>query len=197
MINDINNEFYNKSGSRFDKIAFVEILPNLLLKYCAGKEILEIGSGTGALAFWLLKHGYQVSCIEPAQVFAKMTAEKGLRVYSTTIQDFHNDCQYDNVIAISSLIHVPKANLPSQIQKISHLLKPHGIFIVSLIEGDGEGFEDATHEGKLRYIAKWTENDLESLFSPLFVLLEKHRIYNHELDCTFLLRVYALKNISE
>lgn len=47
MITSINNEFYNESGDSFDKIPFDSILPDLLLKYGVGQEVLEIGSGAG------------------------------------------------------------------------------------------------------------------------------------------------------
>lgn len=193
MITNINNTFYNELGDSFDKIPFDSVLPDLLLKYAVGKKILEIGSGAGALASWLTKQGYQVSCIEPATELAKKAEERGLKVYPTTIQDFEINIQYDNVVAISSLIHVPKSELPAQIQKISRLLKPHGIFFVSFIEGEDEGFEDPTNASKLRYFAKWSEKELDDLLSSSFVLLENHKIYDKAMDWTFLLRVYTLK----
>jgi len=189
MIDNVNNKFYNESGDSFDKIPFDAILPELLLRYGVGHEVLEIGSGAGALAAWLVQQGCQVTCLEPAQELATKAAEKGVKVYSTTIQDFHTDYQYDSVIAISSLIHVPKADLPLQIQKISHLLKPQGKFFVSFIEGEGEGFEDPTQMGKLRYFAKWTNSELDSILSQYFVLLENHKIYNKKMDRTFILSV--------
>lgn len=193
MILDINNGFYNASGDSFDKIPFDSILPNLLMKYVVGHEILDIGSGPGALAYWLVNHGYQVSCIEPAEGLAKQAIEKGLKVYVTTIQDFKTDHKYDNVVAISSLIHIPKADLPLQVQKISQLLKPQGLFFVSFIEGEGEGFEDPTKAGKLRFFSKWNEEELDKIFSTNFSLLEDHKVYNKKMDRTFLLRVYLSK----
>lgn len=189
MITNINNEFYNNSGDSFDKIPFENILPTLLLKYAVGHEILEIGSGAGALASWLVQQGFQVSCIEPAEKLAKKAASRGLLVYPITIQEFNSDHQYDNVVAISSLIHLPKADFPTQIQKISSLLKSQGVFFVSLIEGEGEGFEDPTQIDKMRYFSKWNEKELDSLFS-YFGLLEAHKVYNKAMDRTFFLRVY-------
>lgn len=193
MITDVNNEFYNSSGNSFDKIPFDSTLTNLLLKHGGGQEVLEIGSGPGALAYWLVEHGYRVTCIEPAEELSKQAQEKGLKVYTTTIQEFETNHQYDNVVAISSLIHVPKADLPLQIQKIFRLLKPQGKFFVSFIEGEGEGFEDPTRIGKLRYFSNWSEMELDNLLSPNFVLLEEHKIYNQKMDRNFLLRVYVAK----
>ena len=193
-IDKVNRDFYDGSGSFFGAIPFDPILPNLLLKYGEGHQILEIGSGPGGLAIWLKDRGYEVTCLEPAEKLAEIAAQKGLNVYPLTIQEFETDLQYDSIIAISSLIHVPKAELPAQIKKIANNLKPQGIFFVSFIEGDDEGFEDPTKKGKLRYFAKWTESDLNHLISPYFDILENHKIYNEMMDRTFLLNVYIRRN---
>ena len=54
-IDEMNNEFYNTYTDSFDKIPFDEILLPLALKYLPKEDcdILEIGSGAGALALWL------------------------------------------------------------------------------------------------------------------------------------------------
>jgi SAM-dependent methyltransferase len=247
-IDKINSDFYNQSGSSFDTIPFQPFLPELLLKYLNGHQILEIGSGPGALALWLKNLGYQITYLEPAKKLAEVATQKGLDVRPLTIQEFETSSQYDCIIAISSLIHVPKKELPFQIKKIANLLyharlglvnfegsqndpdlddreegniasilptndrskmgrfdgpknspnltergiKPQGIFFVSFIEGEGEGFEDPTKLGKLRYFAKWSEAEIDYLLSPSFTLLKSHRIHNHKMDRTFLLNVYRL-----
>ncbi len=192
-IDGINRDFYNLSGDSFDKIPFDPILLNLFHQYKIAGRILEIGSGAGALASHLTQKGCEVMCVEPAQELALKASAKGLKVYPVTIQNFKEEEQYDNVIAMSSLIHVPKAELPLQIKKIVSLLKPNGLFFVSFIEGEGEGLEDPTQMQKLRFFAKWNEIELEALLSPYFTLLENHRIYNQKMDRTFLLQVYILK----
>ena len=193
-IDKINADFYDQSGASFDTIPFDSILPQLLQKYNLGHELLEVGSGPGTLAVWLKDIGCQVTCLEPAKKLAEMAIKKGLEVHELTIQEFESDSQYDSILAISSLIHVPKKELPAQIQKIANLLKPQGMFFVSFIEGEDEGLEDPTMSGKLRYFAKWNESGLDRLLSPYFNLLENHRIYNKKMDRTFLLRVYALRS---
>jgi 2-polyprenyl-3-methyl-5-hydroxy-6-metoxy-1,4-benzoquinol methylase len=192
-IDKVNSDFYNQSGNSFNAIPFEPVLPQLLQKYNIGHQLLEIGSGPGALAVWLKNLGCQVTCLEPAKKLAEMAVKKGLDVHQLTIQEFETDLQYDCIIAISSLIHVQKKELSTQIQKIAHLLKPQGMFFVSFIEGEDEGLEDPTRSGKLRYFAKWNESDLDHLLSDYFNLLEGHKIYNKKMDRTFLLRVYILK----
>ncbi len=193
-IDEINRDFYDNSGSFFNAIPFSPILPELLVKYGKGDTILEVGSGPGGLAVWLEEKGYSVTCLEPSKKLSEAAAEKGLEVYPLTIQEFQTDRQYDCVVAISSLIHVPKEELPGQIKKIAGLLKPQGIFFVSFIEGDSEDLEDPTNVGKLRYFARWSESDLESLLSPYFDTVETHKIVNEKMGRTFFLSVYTLKN---
>ena len=154
----VNQDFYNHSGDCFDKIPFDKILPELLSKYKICNEVLEIGSGAGALAAYLKDQlGCMMTCLEPAKELALKASLKSLRVLPVSIQEFKPNQKYDHVIAISSLIHLAKQELPSQLEKIATILKPQGLFIVSFIEGTEEGFEDPTKTGKLRYFSKWTE----------------------------------------
>ena len=193
-VDKINCDFYNNFADSFDKIPFESTLPGLLLKYGIGHKVLEIGSGAGALALWLTEHGYEVTCLEPAQELAAKAALKGVQVQAITIQNFHETHCYDMIVAISSLIHVPKIDLPSQIEKIANLLGPEGIFLVSFIEGDSEGLEDPTMLGMERYFSQWTALELDCLLSPHFHLLESNSIFNKRMNRLFLLRVYSKKD---
>lgn len=192
-IDEINSDFYNTCGDVFDKIPFETTLTDMLLKYKIKGEVLEVGAGPGTLAAWMEEHGCKVTCLEPAQEFVKKVLAKGLRVFPLSIQQFQTEQQYDSVIAISSLIHVPKVELPSQIRKIAKFLKPNGMFFVSFIEGETEGLEDPSKMGKMRYFARWSEKELDALLSTYFVLLENTKIFNQRMDRNFILRAYSLK----
>ena len=41
-----------------------------------GKDVLEIGSGTGAIAEWLVQHGSRVTAVEPEAILAKKVRER-------------------------------------------------------------------------------------------------------------------------
>lgn len=192
-IDTINKDFYNSSADSFDKIPFESLLPQMILKYHQGKTVLDIGSGPGTLAAWMASKGNEVVCIEPAAKPAAKAKEKGLTVHCTTIQEFQTDQHYDTILAISSLIHVPKEQLPSQIQKIASLLNSGGIFFVSLLIGRSEGLEDPTNLGKMRYFAQWLSHEIDPMFSPFFTLLEEHQVHQKKMDRSFTLRAYKLK----
>lgn len=186
-----NNEFYNAYADSFDKIPFDGVLIPLILKHlpafrCA---ILEIGSGAGALASWLSKLGHNVTCIEPAEKPAKKAIEKGLNVCLMRFQDFSVCQKFDSIIAISSLIHIPRSEMTLQVQKILRLIKPAGIAFVSFIEGDCEGYEDPTGKGKNRFFSKFTQDELNILLSPYFSIIEIHKIEVKKMNQSFFLMV--------
>lgn len=189
-IDEINAEFYNNSDVTFDKIPFDPLLPEILKRYPLGKRVLKIGSGGGALALWLKENcNCSLLLCEPAEKLAERARSKGLNVQISSIQNFQSDEQFDSAIAISSLIHVPKEELPAVIRKIHGLLQGKGLFIVSFIEGSGEGFEDPTKAGRDRYFARYTKEELAHLLSPHFNELESHRIFNKKMDRHFFLKV--------
>lgn len=185
----INNEFYNAYADNFDKIPFENILIPLILKYLPASDcdILEIGSGAGALASWLSKLGHNVTCIEPAEKPAKKAIEKGLNVCLTRFQDFLVSQKFDSVIAISSLIHIPRSEMTLQIQKILQLIKPGGMAFISFIEGDCDGYEDPTGKGKNRFFSKFTQDELNTLLSSYFSIIEIHKIEVKKMNQPFFL----------
>ena len=162
----INQEFYNAYADCFDKIPFEEILTKLVLKYVTQSncQILEIGSGAGALALWMTSLGHNITCIEPAEKPAEIARKKGLKVHTIKLQDFQVEQKFDYVLAISSLIHIPREEIPLQMRKISELLEKEGLAFVSFIEGVGEGYEDPTNKGKMRYFSKFSE-----IFQKIFL----------------------------
>ncbi len=174
---EINNHFYNTFSDTFDRIPFADILPELFSKYMSKSEnhILEIGSGAGALALWMEEHGHRVICIEPAKVAAEKARERGLEVLQMRLQDYSTSLKFDAIVAISSLIHIPRGEVADQIIKIAQMLKPNGLFIFSLIEGVDEGCEDPTGKGKERFFSKFTESEMIAMLTP-FSILENKRI---------------------
>jgi 2-polyprenyl-3-methyl-5-hydroxy-6-metoxy-1,4-benzoquinol methylase len=189
----INNDFYNSYSTSFDKIPFNNTITGLLLKHLPAtpQQILEIGSGPGALAVWLTQLGHQVTCIEPAEKAAEIARKKGLNVCVSKLQDFESDQKYDLILAISSLIHLPKNEIPTQISKIAKLLKTNGTVILTFIEGNTEGFEDPTGKGKMRFFTKFAENELTDILSVEFTLLEIEKLEVKSMNQTFF--IFTLK----
>jgi 2-polyprenyl-3-methyl-5-hydroxy-6-metoxy-1,4-benzoquinol methylase len=191
----INNEFYNVYGDHFDKIPFENVLPELISKYVtkSNSKILEIGSGAGALALWMTNLGHDVTCIEPAEKPAEKAREKKLRVHNIKFQDFQVDQKFDYILAISSLIHIPRLEIPFQIKKMSESLEKEGIAFVSFIEGREEGYEDPTNKGKMRFFSKFLEGELTEILSQYFSIVEIHKLEVKKMNQSFFLFVLKSK----
>ncbi len=190
----INNEFYNSYAENYDKIPFGETVTKLFLKYLPQKQcqVLEIGSGAGALALWMTHLGHEVICIEPAKKPAILAQKKGLQVYEVRFQDFVSAKKFDAVVAISSLIHIARSEMAEQIRRLSELLMPEGIAILSFLEGDSEGYEDPTKTTKKRYFSKFSQEELSKLLTPYFSIIEMQRIEVKKMNQFFLLMVLKL-----
>jgi 2-polyprenyl-3-methyl-5-hydroxy-6-metoxy-1,4-benzoquinol methylase len=190
-LDSINNEFYNEYADSFDKIPFEEKLTDLLLKYVSKpkSQVLEIGSGAGALAKWMTKLGHNLTCIEPAEKAAVIARKRGLKVFVKRFQDFYPDTKYDIILAISSLIHIQRSEIPSQLKKISESLQKNGVVFATFIEGEGEGYEDPTGKGKKRFFSKYSESELQELLSPYFSIIECEKIDVKKMNQSFFLMV--------
>jgi 2-polyprenyl-3-methyl-5-hydroxy-6-metoxy-1,4-benzoquinol methylase len=189
-IEKLNSDFYNASVGQFDKIPFSDILPDFFLKHAShvsNKSLLDIGSGPGAFAAWLSRQGYDVQCIEPAIRMAEKARERGLKVHTKTFQQFETVEKFDIIVAISSLIHIPKIEIPEQIGKIVGLLNPEGLFFVSMLVGETEGVGDPTQSGKMRYFSMYNEEEFRDLLSPFFILLDWRNISSRKMDKEFML----------
>jgi 2-polyprenyl-3-methyl-5-hydroxy-6-metoxy-1,4-benzoquinol methylase len=100
-------------------------------------KVLDLGCGTGALDFYLASNGSSVygidisdraitSCKENAQAF---DLNKKCQFKATTLEDFKTKDKFDLVLCIEVIEHIEKDS--AAIKKISTLLKPGGILILS------------------------------------------------------------------
>ena len=104
----------------------------------------DIGSGPGSLAQWFQQEIPQstVQCLDPCHKMVEMCWAKGLIAHEGYIQTFTPppplppSSVYDGIMAVSSLIHVPRDELFGRVfERITNLLKPGGIFLLAVIVG--------------------------------------------------------------
>jgi SAM-dependent methyltransferase len=85
-----------------------------------------------------------------------------------------------------SYLHLPKASLGAALVEARRVLRPRGVLLVTLIEGDYEGHEMPGDDFAGRYFACWTVPELSGLFAAVgFIDVEferiKRRSQEHEL----------------
>lgn len=106
----------------------------------AGAIILELGCGGGHDSAAFIEKGFDVDPTDGCPAVAR-EAEKRLNrpVRVLLFEDLDEFERYDGVWANASLLHVPRSELRSVIERVRTALKPDGIFHASFKAGSEEG----------------------------------------------------------
>lgn len=174
---DDTNAAYNKYAKQYtDK--FIPTLKKPLVqkeldRFVAalnGTYVIDLGSGGGDHAVELEKRGLAVLCVDQSKEMIKLCKEKGL---DAEIQDIENlsyePKTFDGIWAYASLLHIPKNNIPSVVEKLAQILHPKGILGLAIKEGEGEGMEqDSSYADAERWFTYFTDDEINEIFSPYF-----------------------------
>ena len=98
-------------------------------------RVLEVGCGDGELSRGLARAGYSVTGIDPK-------APEGAIFRRARLEEFHDDSEFDAVVASVSLHHVD--DLGSAVERIEQLLRNGGLLLLE--EFAKERFTGATAE---------------------------------------------------
>lgn len=113
--------------------AFAQLLP-------PQAKILELGTGSGRDAEFLLQRGFDVT---PTDASAELAAHAEARlnhpVRILAFDALEDVSQYDAVWACACLLHAPASELTDDLSRIHRALKPGGLFVASFKAGNGEG----------------------------------------------------------
>ena len=108
-------------------------------------RILDLGCGTAVEARYFIDHGANYTGIDASAsmiAIARRHSPGGVfRVGDIRALPFEQN-SFDGVIALDSLIHFPKAEMPRILRGISKVLSPDGAFLIAVQAGDGEQVMD-------------------------------------------------------
>lgn len=113
--------------------AFARALP-------PGAKVLELGTGSGRDAAFLIEQGLDVTPSDGSPDLAA-EAEKllGRPVRVMRFDELAETDTYDGIWACASLLHAPAAELSADLARIFRALRPGGLFVASFKAGEGEG----------------------------------------------------------
>jgi SAM-dependent methyltransferase len=121
--------------------------------------VLEIGSGPGWDADYLEERGIVVSRTDVTSAFRELQRARGRTVGKLDILSDEISGCYDGVLMLYVLQHIDRDWTGAVLRKIATALRPGGTFVVSLREGEGEGWETGDATGKY-YTVLRTEAEL-------------------------------------
>ncbi|GAA3112211.1 class I SAM-dependent methyltransferase [Rhizobium viscosum] len=135
---DDNAETYANRGRKLPTARLDAFLSALSEK----ARILELGCGGGQDCAYMLARGFDVLPTDGSAELARQ-AEKliGSPVKVMRFEELAAREEFDGVWAEASLLHVPRADLPSILTLIRNALKENGVFHASFKAGSAEGHD--------------------------------------------------------
>ncbi|MFK7746063.1 MAG: class I SAM-dependent methyltransferase [Roseobacter sp.] len=135
-------------------VAFIAAMPK-------GARVLDLGCGPGASAAAMAKAGLRTDAYDPVPQMVALAAQHD--AVTARQAGFHDLCGvdiYDGIWANFSLLHAPRAELPSHLSRIAKALKPAGVFHIAVKTGTG------SHRDRIgRLYTYYTETELTRLLS--------------------------------
>jgi SAM-dependent methyltransferase len=188
----VNQESYDRYAGSFEQFSKEYLRTHLLgdaamfMELLPGLEVLDLGCGPGRDSAFFREHGLVPLCFDISPEMLKLCEKKGLATMQGDLENLpFKENSFDGVWAYTSLLHMPKANLPPVLGKISEILRPRGVFYLGMKEGDFEGFKESDrYPGTKRFFAYYTDAQLRTQLSPLFRIVHDSKIVLG--DATFL-----------
>ena len=158
--------YYDKNAQHFVKTTNVydySSLYDLFLPHLPkGAKILDAGCGSGRDSKCFIDKGYKVVAFDGSQKLATLASQlTGLPVRHKLFSQVNEHEEFDGIWASASLLHVPRSELASVLEKLKKALKPKGIWYISFRYGEGE------HNEGDRYFYDQTKESLIKILEDL------------------------------
>ena len=112
---------------------FLQLLPG-------SASILDFGCGSGRDTKYFLEKGYQVAATDGSAELCRLASSfTGIKVKEMLFQELDEIEGYDGIWACSSILHLPKQELLTVIQKMCNALKDNGVIYTSFKYSNFEG----------------------------------------------------------
>lgn len=137
----------------------------------AGASVLEVGSGPGWDADFLEAQGLAVRRTDVTAAFIDVQGERGKHVEKLDVTTDELGGPHDAVVALAVLQHVDRDQIPALLRRTAVALHPGGVFLVAILEGDGERWE-VGDSGNPYFIVLWDESAFRALLAEAGLLVE-------------------------
>lgn len=161
-------EAWNESARAFTAKKYVDMLAGRLEP---GASVLDLGCGTGEpVARYLVERGFRVVCVDESAAMLEI-ARRALPeavFIRADMCELELDEQFAAVVAWDSLFHVERGRHLSVFQKLSSLLSPGGLLLLSVGGTGHAGFTSEMHGHTFFYSAHDPAETLRLLASAGF-----------------------------
>ncbi len=180
---------YNLASDQYqqDVVAFWAKFPKKILKAFRDSlktnRVLSLGSGPGLDALLLKDMFLRVTCLDASSAMVEKTKALGFPSLQADLLDIpFKDSSFAGVWAYTSLLHIPKSQIQQAIGEIARILKPGGVVMLGMIEGDSQEIKPYSQDIQSdRLFVYYTEDELkELLITSGFKILSVDRYIPHK-----------------
>jgi len=133
------------------------------------RTLLEIGAGPGRDSLFFQQNGLDVVATDLSPEMVKLCRAKGLAAYVMDFASLDFPQPFDAIFALNCLLHVPKSDLPTILQRLHGLLKPGGLFYMGVYGGqDFEGIYEADEHEPKRLFSLYTHEQIQEVAGRFF-----------------------------
>ena len=145
----------------------------LILDLVEGKNILDIGCGTGRLAKTLLEKGYSVVAIDNDWKAVEITKKKGVKAVVLDVNDWKSDEKFDCIVLGDVIEHIEDDKLA--LRKVHAMLKANGCIVVNV---PSYQFLFGKHDVALGHKRRYSDNELKTKLKESGFRIEYIRHWN-------------------
>lgn len=155
-----------------------------------GAVILDLGCGAGWAAAVMQDRGFDVHALDATPEMAALAQQKLKRkVRVASFESVEDVAAFDGIWASGALLHVPKAEMPALLARLTRALKPGGLLLATFKSGAGEARDKLG-----RFYAYYSLAELQHLFGTVPGLIVDGHLEASGTDFTGNVNtVYALK----
>jgi len=130
-------------------------------------RLVDVGCGTGRDMAWFESKGITVTGIDLSMGMLVYARENVLGdLVSMNMRNLgFCDAYFDGVWCCASLLHLPKTEAAYALQEMHHILKPDGMLILSIQEGNSENWEDGFVPDVKRFFARYQADEMRNILS--------------------------------
>ena len=152
-------DFDRRFSHRDMNIHYTPFLNNL-----KGRNILDIGCGTGRDTNYFSKLKYTVMGIDVSEEMLKIARQREGTYINMNMKDIRFDYKFDGIWCCASLYHLTRKEAMYVLNDIYNILKPKGILFLAIKEGEGERYiSGPMFKGLKKYYSFYSINEILNL----------------------------------